>query len=157
MANDENVIDLLEDEPETPTKAPTKAPAKVKKEIKLPERILVENKLEHIYGVSIPVKIAEGDVRLKNIVLFPGWNNVKSDLWVEAMRNTQVKKHLSKGNITYKDVSLDGLNVKDACEVVTQVSDPRYLKIIKGTEERAKVLDAVNDRLESILNPKYED
>lgn len=120
------------------------------------ERFLVKNNLKHIYGVSVPTKQGE-ETKLKNIVLFPGYNSVKTDLWTEAFKNRMIKTHVEQGNLTVLEKDLVDCSTEEAVIIVSQVNDPRLLKIIKANDERAKVIDAANDKLEMILNPKYED
>ena len=120
------------------------------------ERFLVKNNLKHIFGVSVPVK-QNGEIKLKSIVLFPGYNSVKTDLWLEAIKNRLIKKHMEIGNVSVLEKDLVDCSAEEAVMIVGQINDPRLLKIIKANDDRAKIIDAANDKLELIMNPKYED
>ena len=120
------------------------------------ERYLVKNNLKYIYGTNIRTKDEHGDWKSKSVVLYPGWNSVKANIWDSAEKNPLIMSQVESTNLRVKKKTLAMLDEQEAVEVVREISDPRYLKIIKNTDDRSLVKLAANDTYDLIMNPNYE-
>lgn len=119
-------------------------------------RYLVKNSLQYIYGTNVRTKDDTGEWKSKSVVLYPGWNSIKADIWDTAENNPLIASQVKLANISVKKKTLSMLGDDEAVEVVKEITDPRYLKIIKQTEKRSLVTIAAGECLDVILNPTYE-
>ena len=126
------------------------------------EFILVRNDLGHYTGTGLRYrekaveKGVKGQLKTKSIVLFVGWNSIKRDYWKEAMKNKNFKNHLDFKKLVVKELDIFELEGEELVEVINGIYDPRFLKILgkKLTDANGKI--AAQQRLDSILNPDYE-
>ena len=131
------------------------------------EFVLVKNGLEYIFGTGVRYRevLTEEQkeagmvarLKTKHLVLYPGWNSVKRDLWEESAKNKMIDEHIDMGNIQFKDTDISKLKEDSALRVVREINDPRYLKILTKTERRTRVQAAAAEQLDDIVNPKYEE
>lgn len=133
-----------------------------KQKAKKSEFILVKNELGHITGTGLRYrekpeeKGQKGQLKTKSLVLFVGWNSVRRDYWDEAIKNKNFAKHVDYKTVVVKDRDVFGLNEEELVAVVSEIFDPRFLKILTKKLENQTGRDLAQKRLDMILNPDYE-
>lgn len=112
--------------------------------------VLINNTAMHIDGCVV----MDGDMR-KTIILYPGHNEVPSDLWALVIANPIMKLKIdSRKLVEYKKSFLE-ISEAEAVGVVMETSDPRLLKIWKDKDTRPAVRTAIEECFKKIFGDKH--
>lgn len=149
---------------------------KSKKEFEM-KKVLVRSNMTHV--VSVGTGLADGSV----VQFIPGMNEFDLDKWELVSANPEIIKRmdediidLKKGKVkkievlvdagskkakdaedTSEDVSIAGLNAKDAKALITETFSTPILREWKESEARASVVKAIDAQLEKIEAEREED
>jgi hypothetical protein len=119
------------------------------------EVVLVDNKEDYIFGHIVYVyNDIEKRKHAKNIVLYPGINEVRYANWQEFEQNPMVQTKIDEGSlIVHGQNSFSRLDEKEKIRKAKRIFDIRFLKKLERTEKN-NVLAAIRKQLEKI-NAKH--
>lgn len=115
--------------------------------------VLVNNNLK--YFVGCPVKLEDkgkvGGYTTKNIVLYPGFNEVRLNIWDKAQTHPFFKWHLDEDNIIYNgEKGFFDIDKKKQIKIAAKIFDKTLIINLKNKCNDQDVLAALNQQFDKI-------
>ena len=115
--------------------------------------VLVLNNLKHFLGVpiKIPTKSREEGYIVKNLVLYPGFNEVPLNIWEEAEKHPFFIHHMDEESIVYRgDKGFFDLGKEKQVKVIQKIYDRTLLINLKNQTREHDLIAAFSEQIEKI-------
>jgi len=114
--------------------------------------VLVRNKLPYHFGVALYVTNPyTKQLQCKNMILYPGMNEVKLSIWEEALKNNLIKARLEGDDLEYNGPKgFIDLPANKQEKIAKNIFDKRLLINLKNSTNDASVLKALNEQIDKI-------
>ena len=119
--------------------------------------VLVNNNLK--YFIGCPIKIEDKTKKqgyiVKNVVLYPGFNEVRLNIWEKAQEHPYFKHHLEEDNLIYKgEKGFFDIDKKIQLKVASKIFDRTLILNLRNKCSDMDVLAALNEQLEKTQGTK---